>query len=86
MGPGEVEYFWPIHQVYQQMMNLPVKDAKTGKITHYDFLCPFTVASGKLHRVMMPLNAYPGEEGRAAEIAEGRASPKLAAESDSERC
>eukprot|EP00959_Pyramimonas_sp_CCMP1952_P449613 9414421-Pyramimonas_sp.AAC.1 len=43
--PGEEEYLWPIHKEYQQIKNLPVKDAKTGEITRRSFLCPFTVAS-----------------------------------------
>eukprot|EP00959_Pyramimonas_sp_CCMP1952_P174012 3635895-Pyramimonas_sp.AAC.1 len=52
-----------------------MKDAKTGEVTRHNFLCPFTVASGKLHRGMAPFNACPSEEGRAAEVAEGRDPP-----------
>eukprot|EP00959_Pyramimonas_sp_CCMP1952_P432689 9061322-Pyramimonas_sp.AAC.1 len=52
-----------------------MKDAKTGEVIRHKFLCPFTAASGKLHRGMMPFIACPGEEGRTAEVAEGRDPP-----------
>eukprot|EP00959_Pyramimonas_sp_CCMP1952_P332754 6968143-Pyramimonas_sp.AAC.1 len=28
--PGGEEYLWPTHKEYQQIKNLPIKDAKTG--------------------------------------------------------
>eukprot|EP00959_Pyramimonas_sp_CCMP1952_P060911 1272324-Pyramimonas_sp.AAC.1 len=75
-SPEERELDWPYHLPYQKMKKLPYKSATGPEIVYYDFLQPFTVASGNLHRGMMPGNVYPGEEGRAAEVAQGNDPPR----------
>eukprot|EP00959_Pyramimonas_sp_CCMP1952_P328739 6882638-Pyramimonas_sp.AAC.1 len=57
------------------MKKLPYKSATGPEIAYHDCLQPFTVKSGNLHRDMMPGNVYPGEEGRAAEVAKGNDPP-----------
>eukprot|EP00959_Pyramimonas_sp_CCMP1952_P456135 9472681-Pyramimonas_sp.AAC.1 len=65
------EQDWPVHLTCQKVTRLPYKSASDKELVLHGFLRPFTVASGELYRHMMLTNEYPGEEGRAARVAQG---------------
>eukprot|EP00959_Pyramimonas_sp_CCMP1952_P091838 1922498-Pyramimonas_sp.AAC.1 len=76
MVTKDSELDWPYHLPYLKTKKLPYRSATGQDLVEHDFLRPFTVASGRLHGGMMPGNTYPGEEGRAAQIAQAKLPPR----------